>query len=136
MFHAGKAIFAATNCMNELRTIFSGRQYLLILMSFLMLAATGYRPVNPEVLGLGNVEVQQSADDEENSSSDEDITILSNAYEAIVPVCKIQVNFVYNTVLELKLIEEIVESVRMDLPLPQSSYFRILFGTFISPNAP
>lgn len=119
--------------MNKLRTIFTGRQHLLIFMALVMLMATGYRPINLDVLGLSSVEVQQRADDD---SSEEGLTMLSAAYEAIVPALKIQVAFVYRTILELELIEEIVESVRMDLPLPQSSYFRILFRTFISPNAP
>lgn len=122
--------------MNKLRTIFSGKQHLLVFMSFVMLMATGYRPVNPDILGLSGVkEVQQPSDDQADSPS-EDFSIQSAAYEAIVPVYKIQVAFVYNNILELQLLEEIVESIKADLPLPQSSYFRILFRTFISPNAP
>jgi len=121
--------------MNKLRIIFSGKQYLILLMAWLMLLATGYRPVNTELLSIGSDEVCQQAESEQEAPS-KGRAVLSAAYEAIVPAFKVQVAFVYKTVLEFKLIEVIVEGVRQDLPLPQSSYFRILFRTFISPNAP
>ncbi|WP_277483884.1 hypothetical protein [Catalinimonas alkaloidigena] len=72
----------------------------------------------------------------EKESSTDHISFISAAYEAVVPIYKIQIAVIYSAILELKLIEEIIESVDIDLPLPHSSYFKILFRTFISPNAP
>ena len=135
MFQPIKANFAAIINMTKLRTILSGKQqYLFILTSVLTLIVSGFRPLDLDHLGFVAVEVQQQAEDDQSSS--EDITILSAVCEAIVPVYKIQVAIIYNSVLELELIEEIKESVSTKSPLPRSSYFRILFRTFISPNAP
>ena len=100
-----------------------------------MLMVSGFRSFDFDYLGLSAVEVQQAAD-ENNTSSSEDTAIISAVYEAIVPVYKIQVAVIYNSVLELELIEEVKESIRIRAPIPHSSYFKILFRTFISPNAP
>lgn len=101
-----------------------------------MLMVSGFRPLDLNTLGVTAVQVQQQTEDEDNKSSSDDITTLSAVYEAIVPVYKIQVAIVYNNVLELELIDEITEGISSKSPLPRSSYFRILFRTFISPNAP
>lgn len=102
-----------------------------------MMLVTSYRPFMMHTLSLEepatHYQGAASADDDQSS---ENITILSAVYEAIVPIYKIQVAVIYSAFFELELIEEIIENVSVDLPLPQSSYFRILFRTFISPNAP
>lgn len=101
-----------------------------------MLLVTSYRPFMMHNLSLGEpVSHHQDVSADETPSS-ENITVLSAVYEAIVPIYKIQISVIYSAILELELIEEIIENVNVDLPLPQSSYFKILFRTFISPNAP
>jgi len=135
VFQSTKASFAAI-IMNKLRMILTGRRrFLFILTSVLMLMVSGFRSFDFDYLGLPALEVQQAAD-EDNTSSSEDIAIMRAVYEAIVPVYKIQVAIICNNVLELELIEEIKESTRVRAPIPRSSYFKILFRTFISPNAP
>ncbi|MEK6477379.1 hypothetical protein WJR50_07590 [Catalinimonas sp. 4WD22] len=123
--------------MSTLRTILSGRgKRLFILTAIMMLLVTTYRPFMIQGLGFDtDVSHYQDMSSEEESSSDQ-VSFISAAYEAIVPIYKIQIAVIYSAILKLELIEEIVESVDIDLPLPQSSYFRILFRTFISPNAP
>lgn len=101
-----------------------------------MLLVTTYRPFMVQSLSLDtDVSHYQDVSSDEESSSDHG-SFISAAFEAIVPIYKIQIAVIYSAILKLELIEEIVESVDIDLPLPQSSYFRILFRTFISPNAP
>lgn len=102
-----------------------------------MLLVTSHRPfmMHKSLDADASVSQYQDVSSDETPAS-ENITILSAAYEAIVPIYKIQIAVVYSAILELRLIEEIVENVNVDLAFPQSSYFKILFRTFISPNAP
>ncbi|WKN29651.1 hypothetical protein PZB74_11810 [Porifericola rhodea] len=123
--------------MSTLRTILSdnGRR-LFILTSIMMLMVTSYRPIMlHEEAPSRMVSHYHDASAEDEHSSDH-ISIVSAVHEAIVPIYKVQVAVVYNEIFTLELIEEIKECIHVFYPLPQSSYFRILFRTFISPNAP
>jgi hypothetical protein len=124
--------------MGTLRTIFTerGKHLFIVLTTFMMLLVTSYRPFMMHNLSSAEpvTHHQEAASDETPSS--ENITILSAVYEAIVPIYKIQIAVIYNAIFELQLIEEIIENINVGLALPQSSYFKILFRTFISPNAP
>jgi hypothetical protein len=101
----------------------------------MMLMVTGYR-ASLVYSQSHQQSVQQHLAHDQEQPSEDGLTVLTAAYEAIVPVYKIQVAVVYSTILELELLEEITENIALDYPLPHSSYFRILFRTFISPNAP
>ncbi len=101
-----------------------------------MLLVTSYRPIMMYALSSeANSNCYQEASSD-NDKSSENVTVLTAVYEAIVPIYKLHVPVVYSAFFELALIEEIVENINVDLPLAQSTYFRILFRTFISPNAP
>ena len=129
--------FALTNFMSKLRTILSGRgKRLFILTAIMMLLVTTYRPFMVQNLSFNTDPSHYQDIPAEKESSSDHISIVSAAYEAVVPIYKIQLAVIYFAIFKLQLIEVIIENVNVDLPLPQSSYFRILFRTFISPNAP
>lgn len=101
-----------------------------------MLLVTSYRPFMMHNLSLSEPISHSQDVSEDETPSSENVSVLTAVYEAIVPIYKIQIAVIYSAILELELIEEIIENVNVDLPLPQSGYFKILFRNFISPNAP
>ncbi len=82
---------------------------------------------------------QNVMDDDEAQDSDheeDNRVVLTSLEAAVIPVCKIQLAFFCSFVQELALIEKIVERVAVDVPLPQSNYFRTLFQLISPANAP
>lgn len=74
--------------------------------------------------------------DSDREDGDDHRVVLTSLEAAVIPVCKIQMAFFGSFIRELAWVEKIVERVAIDVPLPQSSYFRTLFQRIISPNAP
>lgn len=123
--------------MNKLRTTLIGKQSVVLMMSFIVMLAVGQHSASSYDLGWSSSDTHLRGDIPDDSSSPaEDVTELSVAYEAIVPVYKIQVSVIYSSLFQLPILEEIADSPRLDYPLPTSSYLKVLFRTFILPNAP
>ena len=62
--------------------------------------------------------------------------VLTSLEAAVIPVCKIQLAFFCSFIQEVALTEKVVERVTVNVPLPQSNYFRTLFRLILPANAP
>ena len=82
-------------------------------------------------------DVSAQVDSDADRSDDQEAPKVQAAYEAVVaPAAKVQLTFFFSLVQELAFVEVVIERVAPDVPLPQSSYLRMLFRLIISPNAP
>ena len=82
---------------------------------------------------------QNLADDHgaQDDDHEEDSRVVFTSLEAaVIPVCKIHLTFFCSFIQELAFVEEVLERVTVNVPLPQSNYFRTLFQLIISANAP
>ncbi|MFP4089431.1 MAG: hypothetical protein ACLFUB_05265 [Cyclobacteriaceae bacterium] len=99
---------------------------------------TSFRPVMVTDLwsDASAPSAQQQSSLQERQDDQPEPTVLDAAYEAIIPIYKLQIAFFYSFVTEYQLIEELILTIGAENPQPINRYFVILFRTFISPNAP
>ncbi|WKN45223.1 hypothetical protein [Tunicatimonas pelagia] len=119
--------------MNTVRTILTEQSRIVsILTLILLLWVTGGTAVHfPRgESDLANHEQSVPADDADQS------TTISNFQEAVIPISKIHILFVYHFLREWVLIEEETSTISANAPLPPSQLFLTLFRQIISPNAP
>ena len=79
----------------------------------------------------GQHDEDQAPDDQEPPQA-----VLSSLEAGVIPAGKIQVAFFCAFMQVMALVEQPIERVAVDVPLPQSRYARILLRRIISPNAP
>ena len=133
-------IFAAySRRMRAVRTILRNNcRISTTLMLLLMLWVSGgtlWQTLTPSA--QDPVESASVQDDDEPTPDDQpDPGALTSLEAGVIPVCKIQLAFFCSFMRELALVEQPVERVAVDVPLPQSGYFRTLLRRIISPNAP
>lgn len=124
--------------MSKNDNISSLGRYLYILTTVIVLLVTSFRPVMMSDLWSESdapPALHQSSLQERQEDQPEP-TVLDAAYEAILPIYKLQISFFYSFISEYQLIEEIILTIGSESPQPINRYFVILFRTFISPNAP
>ena len=78
----------------------------------------------------------QGQDCDDQAPDEEQQSMLTSLEAGVLPMCKIQLAFFCSFIQEMALVEQPVERVAVDVPLPQSTYFRTLLRRIISPNAP
>lgn len=78
----------------------------------------------------------QECDEPTSDNQESDQVVLTSLEAGVLPVYKIQLAFFCSFMRELALVEQPVERAAIDVPLPQSDYFRTLLRRIISPNAP
>jgi hypothetical protein len=106
---------------------------LYVITMVIVLLVTSYRPTMQADLPSGHLMTEMTGQDD---SDRPEHNVLDTAYEAILPIYKIQLTFFCSFVTEYQLIEEIELTMGEEVPPLLTSYFKILFRTFISPNAP
>lgn len=130
----------APNFMSRQNTIglYSSIRSLLIILTSVLLAFVSCAPtfqalfLSPET-GASQADAIHSSEDQKE---DADILKVSAAYEAVIPICKIQLGFCCSFIRTFSFLEKTVRNEWFTIPSPQSSYFRILLRRIISPNAP
>ncbi|MGB3587978.1 MAG: hypothetical protein WBA23_15625 [Tunicatimonas sp.] len=119
--------------MNTVRTILAEQSRIIpVLTLILLLWVTGGTTMQlPQGEGSPtNTEQSVPADDADQT------TTISNFQEAVIPISKIHISFVYHFLREWVVIEEDTSIISINVPLPPSQFFLTLFRQIISPNAP
>jgi len=119
--------------MNTVRTIFIEQSRVVpVLILILLLWMSGTATVQ-----LSNSEDKLVSEEQSSPVDDTDQkTTISNVQEAVIPISKIDILFVYHFLREWVVVEESTSAVSTDTPLPPSRLFLTLFRQIISPNAP
>jgi|GEM_PF-3257279 len=119
--------------MNTVRTILAEQSRVIpVLTLILLLWVTGGTTMQLPQCKSNPTNTEQSvpADDADQT------TTISNFQEAVIPISKIHISFVYHILREWVVMEEDNSVTSTDIPLPSSQFFLTLFRQIISPNAP
>lgn len=96
--------------------------------------------VLPNTLFSVSVQHPHALTEVNNTDEDEDTThnttTITAAYEAVIPILKLQITTCFHLVQELILLSEIEQQPEFSIPPYINDFFRTLFRHIVAPNAP